>query len=129
MKEIKKPETSDTDAEEIIKMLLEHIDSSGSNEQQEKQLQPIEECDLCITFQEAFERILSEKEQIVQVLNNIERENQDLVDSSHKTAKIIEKLEMQIQTYASNQQQFDEEQHTETSQKADASTQSDSSSN
>lgn len=120
----------------MIKILLEHIDS-GSDEQQKKRPSPppppptIEGCDLCIEFQEAYERILMEKEQIVEVLNSIERENQDLANNSQQTAKLIEKLELQIQANKSNQQQqlADEEQHKETSQTADASAQSDNSSN
>lgn len=117
LKENKNQPNSDTDAEEMIKMLLEHIDN-GMDEQQkqqhhQKQSPSTVDCDLCIAFQEAYERILTEKEQLEQVLNSIERE---------KTTKIIETSNVQVQASESNQQQCAKQNKGETVQKVDDDT-------
>lgn len=113
-KQTKKQVDSNTDAEEMIKILLEHIDND-SGKQQEQQPQQNEECDLCIAFQEAYDKIVIEKDQIVQVLNNIEREN-------HQTSKLIEKLKMEIHENELNRGHIEEQ--LETSQKIVAAIQS-----
>lgn len=116
----------------MIKMLLEHIDQSSDEhqKQREQQLQQQQvqlqsqndECDLCIAFQEAYDKILIEKDQLVQVLNSIENENQNLLKSNTQTTQFIEKLEMQIQMNECNRQKIEEQ--LEASQKIVAAIQS-----
>lgn len=116
----------------MIKMLLEHIDRSSDEhqKQREQQLQQQQvqlqsqndECDLCIAFQEAYDKILIEKDQLAQVLNSIENENQNLLKSNTQTTQFIEKLEMQIQMNECNRQKIEEQ--LETSQKIVAAIQS-----
>lgn len=112
LNETKKPLGLDTDAEEMIKILLEHIDND-SEKQQQQQVQALpqqnEECDLCIAFQEAYDNILTEKDQIVQVLNNIERENQNLSNNNQETSKIIEQFEMEIHANELDRQRIDDQ--------------------
>lgn len=127
LKEIKKPTKLDTDAEEMIKILLEHIDNGPNGGQPKQQETPNEECDLCIAFQEAYDKILVEKDQIVQILNNIERENQNLIYCNQQTSKDIDKLEMQIQANEVYRQQI--EIQLETAQKLIARIQCENSSN
>lgn len=114
----------------MIKILLEHIEN-GSNEEhkhKQKQLQSSDGCDLCIVFQEAYERTLMEKEQIEQVLISIERENQKSADSKQQTVNIIDNNEVQIQ--ATDTKQFEQKQNKEeTPQPDDATPQSDNLSN
>lgn len=100
----------------MIKMLLEHIDGKSSDEQQSRQQQQQQylqqsqndECELCISFQEAFDKMAIEKEQLAQVFNSIENENQSLLKSKAQTMKTIEDLEMQIQTNEFQRQQIEE---------------------
>lgn len=103
----------------MIKMLLEHIDSGMDVQQKQQQHQQNKspsavDCDLCIAFQEAYERILTEKEQLEQVLSSIEREK--------TTAKIAEKSNVQVQASESNQQQCAKQNKEETVQKVDDDT-------
>lgn len=114
-------------------MLLEHIDHS-SDEQQQKQKQQQcqqqsqnDECDLCIAFQEAYDKILIEKDQLAQVLNSIESENHKLSQSNTETSKIVEELEMQIRANEFNMRHIQEQ--LETSQKIIAAIQSENSTN
>lgn len=99
----------------MIKMLLEHIDGKSSDEQQTQQQQQqhlqqsqSDECELCIAFQEAYDKMATEKDQLAQVLNSIENENQSLSKRNTQTLKTIEELEMQIQSNEFQREQIEE---------------------
>lgn len=85
---------TDTDAEETIKILLEHIES-GENGSAKSQ-KPENECDVCKEFQDAYSNTLTERDLISDTLNNIERENRNLMEKYRKALKIIEQLNREL---------------------------------
>lgn len=110
-----KPAATSSDAEEMIKILLEHI------EKPEHQMQN-HECDCCEMFQEALNNVQKEKDQMVQSLDTKERENENLFEEIERATKRIEELEMGMR--ASEHNMKDMKDRLDTSETSSAAIQS-----
>lgn len=83
---------ADADAEETIKLLLEHIDTLP-----EKTTQHNDDCEFCKSILEAFDDSQTEKENLEQALNEKSKECTNLIEQNNAVLKHIEELQMKIQ--------------------------------
>lgn len=91
-----------SDAEETIKILLEHIEKGPDKEQQ------VQECEFCKEFQEAYNDALTEKDLLAQTLGNIERENVNLLENNQRALNVIETLDLEVKANRHNLQEMEE---------------------
>lgn len=78
---------SNSNAEETIEMLLEHLEMP-------QQQQNAQECEYCKMFQEALECTQTEKDRLAHSLHSKEQENHTLFQEIENSAKRIEMLEI-----------------------------------
>lgn len=94
------------DAEETIKILLEHIENGPVKQK------PDQECEFCKEFQEAYNDAMTEKDLMAQQLKIVERENGVLMENKQQALKVIAKLELEVRANGHNLQEMKEKMET-----------------
>lgn len=94
--------TVNSDAEETIKMLLEHIENGP------EKTKTVEECEFCKEFQEAYNDTLTEKDLLAQQLEHVEREKNDFMANNQDAMAVIAQLELDAKTDAHVIQEMEE---------------------
>lgn len=94
---------ADTDAEETIKLLLEHIDTLPK-----KTTKPNDDCEFCRSILEAFDDLQTEKEKLEQALNEKSKECANLIEQNKTVLKQIEGLQIKIEANEHNLLQLNE---------------------
>lgn len=103
MQTLTNAQTPETDSEETIKLLLEHIDTLP-----EKKDERDDECEFCKSILEAFDDLHAKKEIIELDVNNKTRECANLIAQNNNALRCIEEQQMKIRASEHNLSELNE---------------------